>query len=438
MKLESSRTERASYGAFFLGQNILFMLVFQFLNLYYTDVLGIGAAAVGILLLVARTWDAVNDPILGSIVDRCDFKGGKFLPWIKGVNFILPLSTIALFFNPNWGPDGNLLYAYASYILWGMIYTLCDVPIFALSSVMTKNSHERVIILTWGRLAALIAGITVAAATMPLISLYGWTETVTVLCIIAMLIMIPIRYFAVERIKSTKKSHSDVSLKASWNYLKNHQPMKIFYIAILISTGTNTAAIATNYFAIYNLGNGETTWVAPLMVAAMLPVFILAALTPLLIKHFGKKNLYIWGTLIGSGFSLLQYFIGYESIVVVIILQILKSAPVFLPLLLLGMFSTDFVEYGNYHNKKRLEGTVFSLQTFATKLTQALAAGICGILLGWIGYVANTEQTPEVLHGIFVLYSLVPVFGGVLSAWIMYKFYHLKESRVQEMINTTQ
>ena len=152
---KTSAPERASYAFFFLGQNIIFMLALMFLNLFYTDVLGISAAAVGVLFLepTARTWDAVNDPILGTIVDRCDFKDGKFIPWIKAVNILLPVMTLLLFINPSLGSEGNLVYAYVTYIVWGMVYTLCDVPIFALSTAMTDKPLERVVILTWGRIA---------------------------------------------------------------------------------------------------------------------------------------------------------------------------------------------------------------------------------------------------------------------------------------------
>jgi len=231
MEFETRRGERASYGAFFVGQNIIYFLMLQFLNLFYTDVVGIGAAAVGILFFVARTWDAVNDPILGSIVDRADFKGGKFLPWIKMVNIALPFITVLLFINPGWGAAGNLAYAYATYIVWGMVYTLCDVPIFALSTAMTKNPNERVVLLTWGRVAALLAGAIIAGTGMPLIEAMGWTPVALSLSVVAMIFMLPIRFFAIERIQRTNQSHPTVS--QTIHYLRSHRPMIVLYLALL-------------------------------------------------------------------------------------------------------------------------------------------------------------------------------------------------------------
>ena len=432
-KFETRRVERASYGAFFFGQNVIYFLMLQFLNLFYTDVVGIAAGAVGIMFFVARTWDAVNDPILGSIIDRADFKGGKFLPWIKMVNFALPLMTVLLFINPQWGDRGNLLYAYATYIVWGMIYTLCDVPIFALSTAMSKNSNERVILLTWGRVAALLAGAIIAGMGMPFIESMGWTPAAITLAVIAMVSMIPIRFFAIERVQRIDQAHP--STRETLQYLRSHRPMIVLYMALLAAFATNTALVATNYFAIYNLGGGETTLVAPLLLSQLAPMFVLVFMLPWLIRRFGKRQIYIWGSILGAVFGLVQYFIGYENITLVIILNMFKSTGMFLPLLLLGMFSADFVEYGQHHQGRRLEGIAFSIQTFATKFTQAIAVGIGGLLLSFYGYVPNVEQSEDTLEGIFALYTLFPAFGALASAWIMYQFYDLKEADVQNMID---
>jgi sugar (glycoside-pentoside-hexuronide) transporter len=423
MNFESSRGERASYGLFFAGQNIIYLLMLQFLALFYTDVVGIGAALVGVLFLVARIWDAVNDPMLGSIVDRAKFKGGKFLPWIKAVNIVLPIATILIFINPHLGAAGNLAYAYVTYIIWGMVYTLCDVPIFALSTAMAKNSNERVIILTWGRVAAMVAGLIIAGAGMPLIQAMGWTQTAVVLSVIAMIVMIPIRFKVIERY--IDEDRKPPSVKESFAYIKHHKPMIVFYIALFFTMGTNTILAAGNYFAIYNLGDGEFNYVMPLMMVAFLPMLLMAPMLP------PMAGLLV----IGAVASILQYLLGYGNVTLVLVLSFIRNAALFTPILLLGMFSSDFVEHGEYHLKTRIEGITFSLQTFMTKLTQALAAGFGSIMLGVWGYVANQTQTSETLNGIFILYTIVPAIGSLIAAFIMWKWYNLKEDDVQRMID---
>lgn len=154
---KTSKAERFSYLSFFLGQNTLYIIIVAFLMLFYTDEVGISATAVGTLFLAARIWDAINDLIIGIIIDKVNFKAGKFKPWIKFPSFVLPFVIIAVFLNLDLSPIGALIYAYITYIVFGMLYTVSDVPIFALSTTMTDNLDERNTLLAKGRLASVIA-----------------------------------------------------------------------------------------------------------------------------------------------------------------------------------------------------------------------------------------------------------------------------------------
>ena len=194
----TSKRERLSYGSYFLGQNIIFMIVLQFLMIFYTDVIGLGAAAVGIMFGIARLWDAINDPLLGIIVDKSNPKKGKFKPWVNAVIPLMPLATIFLFINPKLGDSGNLIYAYVTYIIWGMIYTVSDVPIFALATVMTDKVDERVTLITFGRIATMIAAILGMVLFMPIVTATNWTVGIVIMMTMAFLTMIPIRFFAVD------------------------------------------------------------------------------------------------------------------------------------------------------------------------------------------------------------------------------------------------
>lgn len=276
----------------------------------------------------------------------------------------------------------------------------------------------------------MIAGFIVAGSAMPMIDALGWTMAVGILTVIATLVMTPIRFAAVERDRVRTDS---TSICDSLTLLRQHQPMKVFYIAVFLAAASNTALVVANYFAIYNLGSTE--WVAPLLIAQLLPGLVLAFFIPKLIQRFGKKNIFVGGMLFGALFGFVQYFVGYENAYLVIFLQSLKSVGAFLPMLLIGMFSADFVEYGHHQTGHRLEGIVFSVQTFATKFTQAVATGLGGVLLSWVGYVANQPQSPDTLDGIFVLFTLIPAFGGIAGAIFMQRFYVLKESEVQSMID---
>ena len=117
MEFLTSRKERSSYGLWFVGQNIIYFIVLTYLPIFLTDEVGIAEGAVALLLIIARTWDAVNDPMLGSLVDRTNPKKGKFKPWVNAASVFMPIVTIALFWSINGSGSLNLTYAYISYII---------------------------------------------------------------------------------------------------------------------------------------------------------------------------------------------------------------------------------------------------------------------------------------------------------------------------------
>ena len=230
-KLRTSRVERASYGSYFAGQNLILIIVLQFLMIFYTDVVGLPAAAVGTLFLVARIWDAINDPIMGILVDRIHFKSGRFKPWISIAVFLLPLATILLFQNIGDTISTKLIYAYATYILWGMLYTVSDIPIFALATVMSDDEGERVNIIAIGRLAAGIGALVGVVIIAPLSQSIGWSFASIVIAVIAFLLMLPVKYKAVERV--LYKRSSDIPFKElmkSINEEPKLQSCKVFML----------------------------------------------------------------------------------------------------------------------------------------------------------------------------------------------------------------
>lgn len=428
----TSRAERLSYGGYFLGQNIIFMIVLQFLMIFYTDVVGIGAAAVGILFGIARTWDAVNDPLLGILVDKANPKKGKFKPWVNAVIPLIPLVTVFLFINPRLGSTGNLIYAYVTYIIWGMVYTVSDVPIFALATVMTDKVDERTTLITYGRIAAMIAAVIAMAVFMPVVTATGWTTAAIILMTAAFLTMIPIKFLAVERI--THDRGTGITLKDIYIFVKSNKYLLIFYSAFLITGIFNTVMVVQTYYAKYLLGDANL--VGLMGITGMAPLLILLPLLPRLIKKFGKKNIYVYSMLIGIAANIALYFAGYDSLTMVLVFNAIRTATAFTPMMMMGMFSADFVEYGNYVSGKRAEGVSFSVQTFATKFSQAVGAVLAGFMIEKVyHFVPNAEQTVKTMNGIHFMYSLLPTVGMVIGVTIIVLFYHLKESEVQRMID---
>lgn len=428
----TGKAERLSYGSWFVGQNIIYFMVVSYLAIFLTDEVGLFEGSVAALFLVARIWDAVNDPIIGSLLDKVNLKKGKYKPWVDAVTIFMPIITILLFWNFNGSSTFNLVYASVSYLIYDILYTISDVPIFALATVMTDNSDERVSIISIGRVAAGIASLIIGIIAPQLIAGLGYQSTIIYLMIIAFILMFPLRFFVKERVKY--KTEENISLKEMIKAVGTNRYLLIFYIAYIAINATFTTMTIAPYFAKWNMGDIGFNTI--MMITMALPIILLPALSPMLIRKFGKRKIFMWG--IGSSivFSVIQYFVGYENVIVFLILNFLKMIGLIAPMMMNGMFSADCVEYGAYKYGQRNAGMIFSVQTFSTKLGSAISSSLSLLIISYFGYQGTASvQTAEALNGIWITLSLVPIIGLVIAFIVFGKYYDLSESEVQRMID---
>jgi glycoside/pentoside/hexuronide:cation symporter, GPH family len=401
----------------------------MFLMQFFTEDVGIAPLAVGVLFLIARIWDAINDPIFGVIVDKCNLKGGKFKPWITMVIYVMPLVTVLLFVNINSTPAINLIYAYIVYILWDTVYTISDVPAFALATVMTDQQKERTKLISMARIGATVAQILTAVVAIPIKMAFGWLPTAILVAVVSLVTMIPLKLYSKERVHV--KSTNTISLKELVSHLLHNKYLLIYFGSFILSQLTNTMSLV-NYFAIYNLQNEGL--ISVFFFLMFVPMFICALFMTSATEKFGKKKLVLAGILIFVVSSVAMYFVGYSNIILFIALAFLRSIGMALPMVLTALITTDCVEYGTWKTKKRATGITFSIQTFTTKLTTAVSGGVSGLLLSIIGFKPGQTQTPETLNGIFFLYTLVPAIGFIVMFFIILFKYDLTEAKVNEII----
>ena len=322
-----------------------------------------------------------------------------------------------------------MIYAYITYLIWGIIYTISDVPIFALATVMTHNSNERVTLISIGRIGAGLGSVIISLFFMTLLSKIAWTGTVLLLATLALLSMLPLRYLGRERYVYQQKEV--LSLKKIFSFVLNNKYLLIFYGAIIMASLTNTSTVSINYFAIYNLGN--ESYISTLTIANMIPMLLVPFVLPPLIKRYGKKKIFIMAFIVAILSSLVFYLIGYSNIVWVHLFTTIKGIAQ-VPTFMIGLFTVDCIEYGTYTTNERAEGISFSLQTFTAKLSAAVAGAISGFVLERVGYEAGVIQTPQTLNGIWNMYVLYPIFGAVIAIIIMWRYYDLTEKQVDDMI----
>jgi sugar (glycoside-pentoside-hexuronide) transporter len=429
---QTGRGERVSYGLYFVGQLIFYILVSSFLVPFFTDI-GIPALSVAALTLVVKVWDAVNDPLFGGMVDKVRFKKGKFLPWIKISVFAIPLSTIFLFADPaGISLTAKIIWAAVGYILWDTAYTICDVPIFGLVTTMTNAQGERNYLMAFTRITSMVGGITVMIL-LPLIrqSVGGWFPISIILSVAGALVMLPILFTARERHVNLVQEEG-FGVGAMLTYLGKNKYLLIYYSAIVLSGAGGIGGALGMYIARYNLGDEGILAVTSLL--GTLPALGVSFIIPFLIKRADKFVLFFWSVIASTILGIIAYFVGYRSIPAYMTMVVIRAIASGFVMCFTNMFTPDMVEYGYYKTGIPASGITFSVQTFAAKLSAALATAFGALALSFIGFVEGEGAVqaagfPEKLW--FACYIVPTLF--TLAAIPLLSRYKLRDKYVAIM-----
>lgn len=425
-----SGTERWGFILFMCGTGMINTFVGSFLQMYMTDV-GIAAVAIGIVFMVARVWDAVNDPIFGILVDKLHLKNGKFLPFIRFGNFLLPVATILLFAIPNGlSPGWKLLWAFVAYLLYDVAYTMCDVPSYAMTSVMTDQVQERVSIMSGATVMGGIMMLVVMIAGPQLYPTIGALPTVTIIAVAAGVLMIFMSRTAKERF--INKDENEVTLRDMAKYVKDNKYLRIGFLGIMVLSLTSMTNAMLNYFAVNCLGDLGVASVISVIIA--LPSLGVAIVLPVLTKRFDKFHILMVGVVGQMIMCVVCFLAGYENVPLFLGLMTVRSIFFGIQLVLQIQFTGDFVEYGEYITGKRLQGTAYAIQTFVFKFMNAVPGSLAMILLGMFGFVSGegATQPQSAVDAIWVLFILSPVAGALISLPIFAR-YKLRDRTVQIM-----
>ena len=428
----TTRWERTSYALYFVGQNVFYMLLLQFLSPFFTDI-GIPAAVAAVIALIVKVWDAVNDPIFGGIVDRTRFKKGKFLPWVKISVVVIPITTAFLFAAPSSaGLTAKIVWVTIGYMLWDLAYNICDVPIFGMLTTMTDHQPEKTTLITLGRIAAMLAMFGVGVA-LPVFreAIGGWFPTVMIISIIAFLTMIPICFSGKERF-TPPPGEEEIGLKQMFSFVAHNKYMLLFLLSNIVNS---VFAVNTNlglYLARYNLG-GEGM-LSLLYIVSFVPMVAVIPFIPLLNKRFDKYHLFMFAVFGGAAIGLVQYFLGYHNLMFFMILSFLRGILSALPATITFMFTPDITEYGIWKTGVRAVGISFSIQAFTSKITAAISTATGLFVLSLIGFIEG-EGAPQAAgfpDKLWLIFTLVPVFGGIAQGIILFK-YKLRDKDVAIM-----
>lgn len=440
----TSPSERFSYYSFFFGQNAVYNLVSTLLTTYLL-LLGLNAEKSAAVILAVKLWDAFNDVLFGVIFDKIKFKSGrKYLPWLKVSAIAVPIATVLMFVIPDAGSETlKLAWLAIAYIIWDTAYTICDVPIYGIITVITENLDERTSMLSYKSIyGGAGAGFCTLIGTV-LISEHVGSDFSVIAIIIgvtAAITMLPVAFKAKERAPVVQTE--EFTVRKMIKYLVTNKYLLIYYLGFFFYSSLNVSANMTLFVSFYLFHDSLFSLI--ITVIGLVPSLVCALFVPSLIRRFDKMKIYLVCVVLAVVTGLVTFFVGYENIIVYTILATIKAMPLAVIGVMMFMFTPDCAEYGKYMTGIDAKGITFALQTFAAKLTGAIAGSLGLLLMGIFGWKEvkadnfevlqqmNVLQSDTALFGLWFTYALVPVIG-VIIAGIVWLFYRLTDKQVQIM-----
>ena len=415
--------ETIGYAVGDFGINLYFISAMTYLLFFYTDIMGLSATAAAGVMALARTVDAVTDPVMGMIAERTRSRFGRLRPWL--ILGALPLGaiTVLTFTVPDLDANGKLWWAYTTYLLFGILYTVVTIPYSALTASITSDYAARTKLSTWRMACAFTGGLTVSVGTMPFVGLFadradGFQALMVVFAVIATGLLVTT--FATTEERVTPAPEQQLTLKQSMQAVFLNTPLLIvigiFSCGMLSFTVRQTLTV---YYFSYNL---ERPDLIPWYFGSTLLVMLVGlASVPSLAARFGKSGALMLGGLLTIVACLGFYATAPEALGWVFFwgcLVALGGTPV----AVLGWaMIPDTVEYAQWKLGVRADGSIYSMASFFQKLAKALGGAGVALALGMVGYLANQTQsasTLESIHEMFTLLPLLLMFVLILLAWI--------------------
>ncbi len=423
------------YGAGDAANNLTFSMSSMFLLLYYTDVVGISATTVGTLFLVVRIFDGFADLFAGRVVDHTNTRWGRFRPYLIVAAIPVLLLNIALFTVPDVGDGGTLLYAYATYLLLGLAYSMVNIPYGSLATAMTQDPIERSKLATVRVIGSNIAILLLAVIVAPQIESAGDLQQSLTLITIGLAIVGTGLYLSAFLTSRERVAHSTQTpgLRDTFAAVKKNDALLVLCGSSLIFlVGWFSLQTVTVYYARDVMGDAD--YYIVLTVVQTLGVFAAALLVPRVVARIGKKRVYqaLGAIAVLSGVTVA---FAPESVPAIAIV-----AFTFFGIGLGGVntvafaLQADTVEYGEWKTGARTEGATYSVFSFTRKIGQAIGAAAASYTIGLGGYVSGAATQPDsAVAAIKAAAGLVPA-AFILAAIAVMSAYPLTEARFREIV----
>ncbi|RFS19630.1 MFS transporter [Chitinophaga silvatica] len=442
-----SLKEKIGYGFGDMASSMFWKLFGTYLLFFYTEIVGLAAAAVGTLFLVTRIWDTFFDPMVGIVADRTTSKWGKFRPYILFAAIPFGIVGILTFSVPPFTLQGNLIYAYITYSLMMMVYSLINVPYASLLGVLSDDAKERNTLASFRMAFAFIGSLLALASIEPLVHFFskghnprfGWQVAVTIIAIVCSVLFLLCFAWVKERVKTSAQPSG--SLKSDVQDLLKNKPWWILLgagIATLVFNSLRDGA--TLYYFKYFIhqsvaiecGNIHLTWSTLYLVTGQLANIIGVILAAALGNLLGKKKIYLLAMFTATILSILFYWLNREQLALIFIFQFMISICAGIVFPLLWSMYADIADYSEWKNDRRATGLIFSSSSMSQKFGWTIGGSLTGWLLGAFGFKANLMQSDATINGIVLMMSFLPAIGAFIAAVLM-GVYPLSETRINSI-----
>lgn len=442
--------EKVGYSAGDAASNLFFQTFIVYLLFFYTDIFGLPAAVAGTMFLVTRIFDAVNDPLMGMIADRTKTKYGKFRPYLLWLAIPFGVLGFFMFVTPDFSDTGKIVYAYITYTLMMIMYTMINVPYAALMGVITPNAEERTVVSSYRFVAAYCGLLIVTGFTEPLVEFFGggddiaskqvgWMWTMGLYGVIAAILFLVAFFTTKERVLPPK--NQEIDFKKDGKDLFANGPWvlvglaTVFQLTFLVIRGGSFAFYINYYIGDHSIvlfGSTIELGLNYFLTSGALATLVGAILTNSISKLFDKKKTYGWFLGLAAIISIAFFFLDKDQVGLIYLVNIIAGFLLGPVAVLQWAMYTDTADYGEWKFGRRATGLIMAASLFALKLGVAIGGAITGWVLSAYGFESGQLQSADSLGGILMLVSIIPALFGI-ACYIIMLFYPLTNEKMKEI-----
>jgi glycoside/pentoside/hexuronide:cation symporter, GPH family len=451
--------EKVGYAGGDFASNLFWMTFIFYGTMFYTDTFGLTAAAVAAMFGIVRSFDSVAVFVAGIVADRTNTKWGKFRPFLIWLAIPYGLVGALCFLTPGISEGNKQIYAYATYLGFGLLYAAINIPYSSLLGVISSDPIERASASQFRFVGAFSAGAVIAFALPSLVKMLGGVNAASskevqvassqhgffyamgMFALLSVLLWFVTFVTTKERIKPSASQESSL-LKDIKSIVTNVPWLILFLLGLFTLSYVSMRNATAAYYIKYYVGErpmfGATRSVEALMgwfngigmIAAIVGTILL---TGTLTSKFGKKVAYILLMGLSALLTIAYYWIPPDAVMTIFVLQTLVSVFMGPTTPLVFAMYTDAVDYSEWKDGRRATGLVMSASSLAQSLGWTVGGMLGGVLLAAFGYEANAKQTPETLDGLKMMMSWIPAIGAALATVAMI-VYPLNEKKMKEIV----